>query len=241
VGALAHYIESEGIATTQVSLIREHTAAINPPRALWVPFILGRPFGVPGDAAFQERVLFAALRLLEAPSGPLLADYPEEAPATGEEDRQVCPVSFENADEGTDLPSAFLREVEALRSWHDLARERRQRSTVGLSGIAIEQAAHVLANCAKGEPPQRVDGMTAGEALKLACEDIRAYYCEAAAARPGSPDAESIQKWFWNETAGGRMFLALHEQCTHSADESLQRLCATSLVPRAVLRGRQAS
>jgi len=35
-----------------VSLIREQTAAIRPPRALWVPFMLGRPFGVPNDPAF---------------------------------------------------------------------------------------------------------------------------------------------------------------------------------------------
>ena len=65
--------------------MREHTEAIHPPRALWVPFILGRPFGVPGDSAFQRRVLVAALRLLEAPAGPVLADYPEDAPPPGDE------------------------------------------------------------------------------------------------------------------------------------------------------------
>jgi hypothetical protein len=241
VGALAHYIESEGVATTQISLIREHTAAINPPRALWVPFILGRPFGVPNDAAFQERVLLASLQLLEAPSGPVLIDYPEEAPATNDNGWDVCPVSFADADEGTDLPSAFLREVEALRPWHELARERRRRSTVGLSGLTIETAARVLSNCAQGEPLQTVDNMGAGEALKLACEDVRAYYFEAAAARPGAPDAAEIQRWFWNDTAGGRIFLAVHEECGKSEDKSLQHLCATSLVPRAVLHARQAT
>jgi hypothetical protein len=239
VGALAHYIESEGVATTQISLIREHTAAINPPRALWVPFMLGRPFGVPGDAAFQERVLLAALRLLEAPSGPLLVDYPEEAPETADDGLQACPVSFADAEPGMDLASAFLREVEALRPWHDLARERRRRSTVGLSGLAIETAARMLANCAQGEPVQTLDGLSAGETLKLACEDVRAYYFEAAAARPGSPDAAAIHEWFWNDTAAGRVFLAIHEQCGKSEDKSLQRLCATSLVPRAVLHARQ--
>ena len=60
--ALGHYLEEEGIATTQISLIREHTEAMKPPRALWVPFVLGRPFGVPNDAAFQRRVVLAALR-----------------------------------------------------------------------------------------------------------------------------------------------------------------------------------
>ena len=63
-GALGHFLEEEGVPTTQISLVREHTAAMNPPRALWVPFILGRPFGVPNDPAFQRRVLLAVLGLL---------------------------------------------------------------------------------------------------------------------------------------------------------------------------------
>ena len=64
-GALGHYIEREGVPTAQVSLIREQTAAIKPPRALWVPFMLGRPFGAPGEPPFQRRVLRARLSLLE--------------------------------------------------------------------------------------------------------------------------------------------------------------------------------
>ena len=62
--ALGHFLETAGIATTGISLVREHSARMAPPRALWVPFELGRPFGAPGDAAFQHRVLGAALALL---------------------------------------------------------------------------------------------------------------------------------------------------------------------------------
>lgn len=80
-GALGHYLEEEGVATTQISLIREHTESIRPPRALWVPFELGRPLGRPGDAGFQLDVLRAALILLESPTGPVLRDYPGEAPS----------------------------------------------------------------------------------------------------------------------------------------------------------------
>ena len=36
--------------TTGISLVRENTASMQPPRALWVPFPLGRPLGVPDDA-----------------------------------------------------------------------------------------------------------------------------------------------------------------------------------------------
>lgn len=78
-GALGHYLEEEGIPTTQISLIREHTVFIRPPRALWVPFELGRPLGRPGDPDFQLDVLRAAFTLLESPTGPVLRDFPTEA------------------------------------------------------------------------------------------------------------------------------------------------------------------
>ena len=79
--ALAHYFEAAGIPTTLSALVREHAVAIKPPRALSVPFELGRPLGAPEHAAFQTRVIAAALELLERPSGPILEDYPEDAPA----------------------------------------------------------------------------------------------------------------------------------------------------------------
>ena len=61
VGGLAHYFEDEGLSTTQISLIRVHTERIQPPRALWVPFDLGRPIGAPDNPDFQTRVVRAAL------------------------------------------------------------------------------------------------------------------------------------------------------------------------------------
>ena len=85
-GALGHYLESEGLPTASLSLIRLHTEKIRPPRALWVPFELGRPLGAPNDVVFQKRVLRALLALFDETSGPVLADYPEEAPGGGTSD-----------------------------------------------------------------------------------------------------------------------------------------------------------
>ena len=82
-GALGHYIEREGVPNAQISLIREQTAAIMPPRALWVPFMLGRPFGAPNAPDFQRKVLRALLSLFERPAGPVIEDFPEEAPESG--------------------------------------------------------------------------------------------------------------------------------------------------------------
>ena len=211
--------------------------AINPPRALWVPFILGRPFGVPGDAAFQRRVLIAALRLLEATAGPVLEDYAEEAPRPDAEEIEgmACPVSFERAVDAGDLGAALAREIDELAPWHDLAEKRRARTTTGLSGLPMDKAAQFVASYLNSAPAPNLDGMSAGETLKIVCDDVRAYYYEAAAARPGNPDAEAILHWFWHDTAAGRAFLALQKICLASGDKSLQVLGGNSLVPRAIM------
>ena len=239
-GALAQYIEAEGVATTQVSLIREHTEAIRPPRALWVPFMLGRPFGVPNDAAFQTRVLIAALHLLEAHSGPVLEDYPEDAPPDdGGETAQVCPVSFAS-EAHTGLASALASEVRALHVWYDLAVERRGRTSVGLSGLTIDDAASRLAAFAERGEIDVLEGATRGQTLKLLIEDLRAFYYEAAAAKPGAR-ADAVQDWFWFDTAAGRLLLKVNALCAGAEDTSVQRLAATSVVPRTVLRDPRAA
>ena len=240
-GALGHYLESAGVATTQISLVREHTAAMGPPRALWVPFILGRPLGVPGDVRFQHRVLRAVLSLLEAPAGPVLEDYLEEAPvpAAAETEGMACPVSFDRKIDAGDLGAALAREIEELAPWHDLAARRRERTTTGLSGMTMDEAARFVASYLNAAPAPNLDGMSAGETLKIVCDDLRAYYYEAAAAQPGNPDAQAVLHWFWRDTAAGRAFLALQKICLDSGDATLQVLGGNSLVPRAIVYARE--
>jgi hypothetical protein len=43
-----------------------------------VPFDLGCPFGRPGDAAFQHRVLQSALDLFQIQAGPVLQDFRDD-------------------------------------------------------------------------------------------------------------------------------------------------------------------
>jgi hypothetical protein len=237
VGALGHYIERGGVPTAQISLIREQTAAIKPPRALWVPFMLGRPFGTPNEPDFQRKVLRALLSLFERPAGPVLEDFPEDAPAAdAREDGFACPVSFASAtmkEEG--LAQAMCNEIAQLAPWYDLAVRRRGRTTVGVSGMKVEDAARHAACYLDAEPkPPVVDGLTAGVALKRVCDDIKAYYYEAVAAQPGNLSGAAIDKWFWRETAAAQVFLAIQQACLKSSDASLQPLGKLSLVPRAV-------
>jgi len=118
---LAHFLEEEGLPTTQISLIRLHTEKTKPPRALWVSFEFGRPFGIPNDPAFQKRVLLAALALLVAPGGPVLEDFPESAPPAEEITTLACPVNFAQDEfdtcENEQLCAALKREMVSLRPW----------------------------------------------------------------------------------------------------------------------------
>ena len=82
-GVLSQYIEravsegGAGIATVQVSLIRPVSEAVRPPRALWVPFPLGRPLGPPNRPDVQIDVLRQTLGLVNQPAAPALVDYPD--------------------------------------------------------------------------------------------------------------------------------------------------------------------
>jgi hypothetical protein len=57
-------IERRGIPTVSVTVARDVTERAKPPRALFVPFMMGHHFGVPFHRALQRRVLLAALERL---------------------------------------------------------------------------------------------------------------------------------------------------------------------------------
>src|ERR1700734_331720 len=75
-------LEERGLATTVRALVLPQVEKTRPPRAVMVPFMLGRPLGEPNDAPFQRRVLLQALRLLERTDGPVLLEhFPDDNPS----------------------------------------------------------------------------------------------------------------------------------------------------------------
>lgn len=244
-GALGHYLESEGLATASISLIRLHTEKIKPPRALWVPFELGRPFGVPDDAAFQRQVLMSLLGLLAEPNGPVLVDYPEDVPGAGAHGMSgqdltgmACPMNFEKPATGVEtLPAAVAREIAQLQPWHDLAHERRGRTTFGSAGLPIADVAAFLCRWLDDVPPEspRPD-QTTDAMLKLASEDLKAFYFEAVAAQPQFAThpmtARQLADWFWGETSAAKLFVALRERCIRDQSPARQLMGRNHMVPR---------
>ncbi|MDP6389930.1 MAG: hypothetical protein QF654_08575 [Alphaproteobacteria bacterium] len=241
--ALGHYLEEEGLATTQISLVRPHTEKIRPPRALWVPFELGRPIGAPGHPEFQKKVMRAALALLERDAGPVLEDFPEDAPAdagpSAEGEGWVCPVAL-GAPPGLDaepgsLAAALAREIHQLTPWYDLGREARGgRTTFGLAGLGIEAVGGFVTSFLDGERPDNPrPEIELGDVLKLAIEDLKNYYFEASNAQPGKTAGNAeLQEWFWNETTAGEMLRVLHPVIMESDDSRIRLLGEKALIPR---------
>lgn len=241
---LAHFLEEEGLPTTHISLVRQHTETIKPPRALWVSFELGRPLGVPNNIAFQKRVLAAALKLFEAPAGPVLADFPEDAPlSAGEPVVLACPYippeEAANSKETGRLCQSFKTEIASLHPWYDRALKERRRTVVGISRLAPEALGGFLCSFLEGNLPQnpRQDVSLAYE-LRYAVDDLKAYYYEAITAQPGADaqTSEALDKWFWEDTLAAKVLQAVREACLKSEDESLQRTGGHQIVPAKILR-----
>jgi len=242
VGGLAHYLEQEGLSTTQISLIREHTETIKPPRALWVPFELGRPLGVPNDPAFQTKVLMSALRLLDAAGGPVLEAFPEDAPLSEVQAGPLaCPVNFTKMDPNRSdvdqMVSVFKEEVAQMRNWYDLAVAKQGRTTAGLTGLAPDKTAKFLSAFVQGDRESNpVAGASLATALRMAAEDLKAYYFEAVAAQPGqSTGSTTLANWFWTQTTAALMIKAVREICLTITDDEFQILGKLLLVPRSQL------
>ena len=224
--ALSHFLESEGLSTTGISLVREHTEAMAPPRSLWVPFPLGRPFGAAGDPAFQHRVIAAALALLCRPEGPVLEDFPDSAPEDGSSEPWSCPVRFARPATGEDIASVARAELTGLATWHELAARRRGRTTAATSGLAIEQCLELVIDAFEDGSSDDV------RRLKAAVEDLKTHYVEAVTVKPGAPPAGAADAMLWNESALGQLLRHLAARGSESNDAAMQFFAKDSLVPR---------
>lgn len=204
-----------------------------------MPFELGRPLGAPNDVPFQTKVLLAALKLLEASSGPELEDFPEDAPASGDISAVwACPVNLSvekaNLSNTEQLREAFKREIILLRSWYDLAVKMRGRTTVGVSGLNLDNISDfVSAFLEDGIPENPRRDLPLGLVLKLAVDDLKAYYFEAVAAQPGQgpPGSDRLADWFWGETVAAKVLLTVKQSCLNSNDTILKSVGARLLIP----------
>jgi len=220
--------------TTAISLVRENTETMQPPRALWVSFPLGRPLGKPGDAGFQHRVIAASLDLLTRQAGPVLVDYPEDAPTVDIKTAPACPVSFSKPATDTDTwKAALLNELQTLTPWYDLGRRRRKgRTLVGISNFSMTENLEKLGQLLDDEilPVSELNW------FKRAIEDAKVFYLEALTAQPGDYNQEQLQKILWNDTAMGAAILKFNDMFLANTElSSFARIIAPrNVAPRNV-------
>jgi hypothetical protein len=240
VSALGHYLEEEGLATVAIALIRPQAENTKPPRALWVPFELGRPFGPPREAAFQKRVMLTALRLLERDDGPVLIedfayDDPRAIPDPAWQPPFIPPSVAAGPSES--LPSGLEAEILLLQGAHQRWMTQYRRTTVGLSGLVMADCARYVADWLRGKAPASPrDGFSAPLILRFAIDDLKAFCLEAASAGDARPSSRQLGDWFWNETATAAGLYALREILLAHPDERLSTIVSNFVVPAARVR-----
>jgi hypothetical protein len=184
-------------------------------------------------------VLHDVLKLFEVPTGPILIDFPDEAPIdlSPESQNLVCPVNFtspvRDLNDLERLNEAFQQEIRELRSNYDAGVMKRGRTTVGVCGLTPEDAGLFVGAFLDGIPESPRQGIPALALLKLAVEDIKAYYLEAFAQPDTPPTSHALGDWFWRETAAARVLFTLQEHWRNSDDRNLQEFSRLLLIPRA--------
>jgi fermentation-respiration switch protein FrsA (DUF1100 family) len=235
VSALGHYLEEEGVPTVAISLIRPQTEKTKPPRALWVPFELGRPFGPPSNAAFQKRVILAALRLLERERGPvIIEDFPEQDPRERPDPAWRPPLGKPDLNGASAMRLAVALEDESARveTLYRRAAEEPGRTIVGLSGLSIGEAGRYMASWLRGQNPESPSAeMSAPLVLRFAVDDLKAAYIEVALSGFAKPSSKQLGDWLWSDTAAGAAIFALRSMYLTSDDERLKAIAGLFLVP----------
>jgi len=224
--AIAHYLESEGILTTGIALVRENAAALRPPRLLWVTFPFGYPLGKPNDPAFQRRVIEAGLDLLNRSSGPVLEDCADELPPIDLESVDACPVNFSQPGRNASTWRARLaNERMLLQPWYEMSLRRRERTMVGLSRDGIGDILDMVG----GWLDDRKQPFPKTKVFKFGIEDAKAWYSEALSAQPGEYGPGQVERVLYHETVLGA---ALKEYFNHFAADPKTIITARLIAPR---------
>ena len=152
----------------------------------------------------------------------------------------MCPVSFalpESDDsDNAKLTAKLLEEIALMRPWYDRAVDKRKRTTVGVSSMAPESMGSFVAEFLDGSMPESNGDLSPATLFKLAVEDLKAYYSEAALAQPGQEEADSktLSAWFYRETVAGNVLSAVRNAHKDTEDKAMRLVINILLIPRAL-------
>ena len=219
---LARALEAAGVSTTSISLVREHTEKVKPPRALFVPFPFGMALGRPDDPALQHRVLRAALELLREPAGPVLRDFPEDAEPG---DHPAAPLQASGITLVEPAPADVAMEVTQMRRYHERWLETSGgRTLLGLTGIPATRFRGIvrfLEGFADGQEvdmTERPPEVPLPSFIRYCADDLKALYFEGHLAMKPSAGGDEVARWFWGETAAGRLLRRVRDRLDAAED-----------------------
>jgi hypothetical protein len=228
-------LEERGLPTTVLALVLPQVEKTRPPRALMLPFMLGRPLGEPNDAPFQRRVLLQALRLLERTDGPVLLEhFPDDNPSWFDRPDWVpavalpMPVALQGA---AAWEAAFRTELVSVMAVWERFKSRFGRTTVGLAGQPPEAWPAFATAFLDGALPKVAAHDTPALALRFLADDLKALYGEAVQADGPPPSARQIDSWFWRQTVAGQLLIALRGISLGSENNALKTVGGRFFVP----------
>ena len=212
------------MATVAIGSIREQIYGTAPPRGLFCDFPLGRPLGIPDDAAFQRRVIEHAFGLLERPE-PVVEDY-DVVIADEASEVLVCPLparmdpdAHPAIDEAKGLRPAYERAVAKYGN--------RAGAVRLLDADSIPAAIESFIRVAEGHPWKQagIPGIPA-----RVSQDIRGYYEMAAMEiAEHTPAAWAGYRWFRDQTRTGEVIQKARDAMRESgAKEPLWRFLMPS-------------
>jgi hypothetical protein len=218
-----------------LALVLPQVVKTRPPRAVMLPFMLGRPLGEPNDAPFQRRVLLQALHLLERTDGPvLLEDFPDDNPSWFDRTDWVPAVALSTPDAPQDAAAreaAFRAELATVLPVWERFKARFGRTTVGLAGQPPEAWPAFATSFLNGALPTVPLHDTAALALRFLADDLKALYGEAVQADGAPPSARQIDQWFWRRTVAGQLLIALRNAALVSENNALKTVGGRFFVP----------
>ncbi|MSQ37366.1 MAG: hypothetical protein EXR61_03510 [Chloroflexi bacterium] len=212
----------------QISQLREHTERVKPPRALFVPFPFGRALGRPNDPPLQLRVLRAALALFSMPGAPLIVDLEGDDPYVGQS------LDLPQAS-SVDSPVAPPRPADELtslrRSYEAFVLAHGGRTAVGFTGVPqrrFRALVRFLEAYAEGDGSadvaERPADVSVPRFLRLAADDLKAFYLEARLHDHPSEPFGDPDRWLWGATALGVLLRRVRDRLKASGDPVLEAL-----------------
>ncbi len=225
-GVLARVFEEHGLVTTSISLVREHTEKVKPPRALFVPFPFGHPLGEANDPDLQTRVMRAAFALLDYESGPVLEEYPEDI-YSGQDISLVQASSVSRPE----IPEDVTFEVTSLRPYYEeWVSAHAGRTAVGVTRVdqrRFRGLVRLLEAYAEGrdvDVPEWTREVPLPQFVRWSADDLKAFYLEARLQQKPSASFQELNGWLWSETALSNLLRAVRDRMRAQGDPKLDAI-----------------